>query len=132
MNKIREAVCCGRIASVRLMLEQEWEKVKVIKCPGDLKKRHLFGKNEYYDDYQIMDLHASIYTPKELAKVYGPIAFNINDKNKVILYPQVIIHYQDAPWAGTVEMKYFETNEKAIEFFNKLKDENNLEEIYNE
>lgn len=130
MSKVRKAVCKNKIASVKLILEQEWDKVAVIKCLGDLKKRHLFGKNEYYDDYQIIDSYASIYTPKELANRYGPIAFNINDKNKVILYPQVIILYQDAPWAGTVEMKYFETNERAIEFFEKLKNENNLDEIF--
>ena len=126
---INEAVCNGKVASVKLMLEHEWDKCEVYKKPGDLKRRHLFGKNEYYDDYLINYNKIHLYTPNELSEYFGPIAFSINKNDKVILWPQVIIHYQESGWKGRVEMRYFKTNDEAKEFYNSLVNEYNLQPI---
>lgn len=129
MKTIFEAVCKGEVAGVKLILEQEWDKCEVYKKPGDLKRRHLFGKNEYYDNYLINYNKTHLYTPDELSKYFGPIAFSINNDNKVMLFPQVIIHYQGIGWKGRVEMRYFETNDKAREFYNSLVNEYNLQPV---
>ena len=119
-TSIVDAVCKNNIASVRVMFDGPLANVDKVHRAGD--KKFLFFK--YKED--IIVYKGKKFTFNELCKYLGPIALYISSDDKVYYAPQVIIHYQDAPYHGFLECKHFKTNIEAAHFFDKLVNENSL------
>ena len=123
MKTIFEAVCQNKIASVRLMLDSELAHVSKVYRKGD--KKNFFTK--YKED--IIVYKGTKYSFSDLCKLLGPIVLYITDKNTVRVASQVIIHYQNTPYDGTLECHNFDTDQEARDYYLKLIEENSIEQI---
>lgn len=129
---MKEAVCKNSIASIRLFDKQLLTDTKVLHRKGE--KTTLWDKTvgryrlmKEYDDTLIK--HKGFkYTIGDLATELC-CTLEIDNDNNVWISSQIIIQYQNKPWHGFIESKYFKTDEEALEEFNKIVEENNMKII---
>lgn len=129
---MKEAVCKNSIASIRLLDKKLLTDAKVLHRKGE--KTTLWDKTvgryrlmKEYDDTLIK--HKGFkYTINDLSTRLC-CTLEIDNDNKVWISSQIIIHYQNKPWEGSIESKYFKTDEEALEEFNKIVEENNMKII---
>lgn len=126
---MQEAVCKNKIASIRLLTRSRLD-AKIVHRKGGKttfwdRVVGLYRHMKEYDD-TVIKYNEEIYTLNNLSK-YLCCCLEVTNDNEIYVASQVVIHYQDTPWKGSVESKYFKTDEEAIKFFNTLVEENNLD-----
>ena len=129
---MKEAVCKNSIASIRLVDKQLLTDAKVLHRKGE--QTTLWDKTvgkyrlmKEYDDTLIK--HKGFkYTIKDLSTRLC-CTLEIDNDNNVWISSQIIIHYQNKPWEGSIESKYFKNDEEALKEFNKIVEENNMKII---
>lgn len=120
---MREAVCKNKIASMRLMKQSELTNTEIVCIKG--KKRHWWS---FPCKETIVKRNRRYMTFPELVTMLGPIHLYI-DGDKIRIKPQVIVHYQVAPWSGKCNAYAFGSDAEATEYFENLIKENGMEEI---
>lgn len=126
---MKEAVCKNSIASIKLVEKHILEGAKIVHRKGE--KTTLWDKTvgkyrlmKEYDD-TLINYKGFKYTINDLSTRLC-YTLEIDNDNNVWISSQIIIHYQNKPWGGSIESKYFKTDEEALEEFNKIVEENNM------
>ena len=124
---MKDAISKNSIVAIRLVDKQLLGDAKVLHYKGE--KTTLYDKTvgryrlmKEYDDTLIK------YTLNELSTELC-CTLEVDNDNNVWISSQIITYYQNKFWDGKVESKYFDTDEEALQEFNKIVEKNNMKII---
>lgn len=129
---MKDAISKNSIVAIRLVDKQLLGDTKVLHYKGE--KTTLYDKTvgryrlmKEYDD-TLIKYKGVKYTINELSTELCR-TLEVDNDNNVWISSQIITYYQNKFWYGNVESKYFDTDEEALQEFNKIVEENNMKII---